>query len=74
MEALLDEAQRSYPDRPRGADDSWWLPAHLGGTAPTPEEAATHDAAHASGRAGVTQKAPKPGLLARVRAVVTRRR
>ena len=40
MEALLDEAQRSYPDQPAGPDDRWWLPAHLGGTAPTPEEAA----------------------------------
>src|SRR3712207_5992985 len=39
MEALLDEAQRSYPDQPAGDDERWWLPAHLGGTAPTPEEA-----------------------------------
>ena len=37
MEALLDEAQRSYPDQPAGPDDRWWQPAHLGGTAPTPE-------------------------------------
>src|SRR5919202_1408491 len=38
MEALLDEAQRTYPDSPSGPDDRWWLPAHLGGTAPRPEE------------------------------------
>ena len=44
MEALLDEAQRTYPDQPAGPDDRWWLPAHLGGTAPTPEEAAADDA------------------------------
>src|SRR5919206_940838 len=37
MEALLDEAQRTYPDAPAGDDDRWWLPVHLGGTAPTPE-------------------------------------
>ncbi len=36
MEALLDDAQRSYADVPAGPDDRWWLPAHLGGTAPTP--------------------------------------
>jgi len=39
MEALLHDAQRDYPDAPRGEDDRWWLPARLGGTAPTPEEA-----------------------------------
>jgi hypothetical protein len=43
MQALLDEAQRDYPDQPRGEDDRWWLPARLGGTAPTPEEAARLD-------------------------------
>ncbi|MGW5263563.1 lysophospholipid acyltransferase family protein [Microbispora sp. NPDC004025] len=42
MSDLLDEAQRTYPDQPRGV---WWQPAHLGGTAPTPEEAAALDAA-----------------------------
>src|SRR6195952_5137596 len=26
MEALLDEAQRSYPEQPGGPDDRWWLP------------------------------------------------
>src|SRR6059058_1988862 len=49
MESLLDEAQRSYPDQPAGDDDRWWLPAHLGGTAPTPEQAAAKDNAYASG-------------------------
>src|SRR5690242_5006546 len=44
MEALLDEAQRSYPETPDGPDDRWWLPAHLGGTAPRPEDVAAHDA------------------------------
>ncbi len=38
MQALLDRAQADYPDRPKGPEDSWWLPAHLGGTAPTPEQ------------------------------------
>ena len=40
---LLDRVQRDYPDTPSGPDDAWWQPAHLGGTAPTPEEAARLD-------------------------------
>jgi 1-acyl-sn-glycerol-3-phosphate acyltransferase len=36
MQALLDRAQQNYPQRPSGPDDSWWQPAHLGGTAPLP--------------------------------------
>ncbi|MGK5632055.1 lysophospholipid acyltransferase family protein [Streptomyces sp. URMC 123] len=40
VHALLEDAQRSYPVRPKGPDDTWWIPAHLGGTAPTPSEAA----------------------------------
>jgi 1-acyl-sn-glycerol-3-phosphate acyltransferase len=36
---LLSEAQARYPVEPRSDDDRWWLPAHLGGTAPTPEDA-----------------------------------
>ncbi|MEV4543847.1 lysophospholipid acyltransferase family protein [Micromonospora echinaurantiaca] len=43
LDALVDRAQREYPEAPAGPDDRWWLPAHLGGTAPTPEEAAALD-------------------------------
>lgn len=39
MQELLESAQRAYPATPKGPEDSWWLPAHLGGTAPTPAEA-----------------------------------
>jgi 1-acyl-sn-glycerol-3-phosphate acyltransferase len=39
MQDLLDRAQRDYPDSPSGPDDSWWQPAHLGGSAPEPAEA-----------------------------------
>ncbi len=35
MNELLDRAQSSYPEKPEGPEDSWWVPAHLGGTAPT---------------------------------------
>ncbi|HSK22255.1 MAG TPA: lysophospholipid acyltransferase family protein [Egicoccus sp.] len=36
---MVDQQQRSYPQSPRGPEDTWWQPAHLGGTAPTVEEA-----------------------------------
>jgi 1-acyl-sn-glycerol-3-phosphate acyltransferase len=40
LSALLDAAQRAYPDKPAGPDERWWLPAHLGGTAPLPDAVA----------------------------------
>jgi 1-acyl-sn-glycerol-3-phosphate acyltransferase len=40
LTALLDAAQQAYPDKPSGPEDRWWMPAHLGGTAPLPESAA----------------------------------
>ncbi|HEX2290355.1 MAG TPA: hypothetical protein VHH53_09220, partial [Pseudonocardiaceae bacterium] len=39
---LLDVTRARYPEAP--GNDPWWVPAHLGGTAPTPEEAAALDA------------------------------
>lgn len=38
---LLAEAQEKYPQQPSG--DPWWLPAHLGGTAPRPEDVKPRD-------------------------------
>ncbi|MFJ3903092.1 lysophospholipid acyltransferase family protein [Streptomyces sp. NPDC090025] len=38
VQGLLEAAQRAYPVRPKDASDTWWVPAHLGGTAPTQEE------------------------------------
>lgn len=70
METLLDEAHRSYPDQPAGPDDRWWLPAHLGGTAPTPEEAAVSDATYAAGHGA---KSAKKSPLARLTGLVRRR-
>ncbi|HEX2029426.1 MAG TPA: lysophospholipid acyltransferase family protein [Nitriliruptorales bacterium] len=40
IEGLLKQAQDAYPQRPDGPDDTWWLPRHLGGTAPAVQEAA----------------------------------
>jgi 1-acyl-sn-glycerol-3-phosphate acyltransferase len=71
IEELLAEAQRSYPQQPAGPDDRWWLPAALGGTAPTPEEAARADALHAAGRGPA---APKRTLATRARGLLRRRR
>ncbi|MER0241366.1 lysophospholipid acyltransferase family protein [Streptomyces sp. HSW2009] len=43
VQELLEAAQRAYPVRPKDADDTWWVPAHLGGTAPpAPVRAAGH--------------------------------
>jgi 1-acyl-sn-glycerol-3-phosphate acyltransferase len=39
LRSLLHEAQEAYPDQPSGADDTWWLPVRLGGSAPTLEQA-----------------------------------
>ena len=51
MGALLRQVQERYPDTPSGDDDRWWLPAAMGGTAPTPDEAAAMDAAEAEASA-----------------------
>jgi 1-acyl-sn-glycerol-3-phosphate acyltransferase len=39
MQVMLDEVQASYPQQPAGPEDTWWIPARLGGTAPTLAEA-----------------------------------
>ncbi|MEU1815850.1 lysophospholipid acyltransferase family protein [Streptomyces roseifaciens] len=43
VQDLLEAAQRAYPVRPKDANDTWWIPAHLGGTAPAPHAAAAAD-------------------------------
>jgi 1-acyl-sn-glycerol-3-phosphate acyltransferase len=68
MEQLVDEAQRTYPQQPAGPDDLWWQPAHLGGTAPTPEEATRLD--HSDVRGARKKASP----LARAKRLVRRRR
>ena len=40
---MLDAAIERYPQRPAGPDDTWWLPARFGGTAPTLAEATRMD-------------------------------
>ena len=43
MQQLLEQARSTYPGSPRTPDDTWWIPAAEGGTAPTLEEAAARD-------------------------------
>jgi 1-acyl-sn-glycerol-3-phosphate acyltransferase len=57
MATMLDRVQRSYPDQPSGPDDRWWVPASLGGTAPTPAEAAAAEEAERSERAERARRA-----------------
>jgi len=47
---LLAGLQERYPQQPSGDDDRWWLPADLGGTAPTLEEANLMDLEEAAER------------------------
>lgn len=39
LRELVDKVVAEYPDKPETGGD-WWLPAHVGGGAPTPAEAA----------------------------------
>lgn len=43
MAVMLDETIARYPQQPSGPDDMWWVPARLGGTAPTLAEATRMD-------------------------------
>jgi 1-acyl-sn-glycerol-3-phosphate acyltransferase len=51
MQQLLEQARASYPGSPRTPDDTWWLPASAGGTAPTLEEASARDAEERAAKA-----------------------
>jgi 1-acyl-sn-glycerol-3-phosphate acyltransferase len=61
METLLHQAQEAYPDQPAGPDDTWWQPARLGGTAPTPDEAAQLDRDERRARIAAAKKARDEG-------------
>ena len=58
MAEQLRAAQEAYPDKP-GPEGDWWLPARLGGSAPTPQEAAELDAAEAARRAARRSAPPE---------------
>lgn len=44
MGVLLEQVQNDYPERPGPGEDPWWIPARLGGSAPTREEALAEQA------------------------------
>ena len=48
LRALVDEVLETYPVDSDG--DLWWLPAHVGGSAPTPAEAAAAEQMSIAGR------------------------
>jgi 1-acyl-sn-glycerol-3-phosphate acyltransferase len=50
IKELLADAQARYPQQPASDEDRWWVPAHLGGSAPTFDEAETRLAAEYEGR------------------------
>ncbi len=60
MSALLEEAIGTYPGEPRSPEDTWWIPARLGGTAPTLEQAAARAAEVQAARIA-RRAAQKPG-------------
>jgi 1-acyl-sn-glycerol-3-phosphate acyltransferase len=49
MQVMLDDARKTYRDRPE--EGAWWMPAALGGTAPTLEAAEQADAEERAARA-----------------------
>ncbi|MCW2778729.1 MAG: phospholipid/glycerol acyltransferase [Frankiales bacterium] len=51
MQVLLEEARRTYPGAPRTPEDTWWIPASAGGTAPTLEEAEARSREEAAAKA-----------------------
>lgn len=55
---LVDEAAGSYPQAPASDDDRWWLPAHLGGSAPTVAQAEA-DAARAAAERRARRRAER---------------
>jgi 1-acyl-sn-glycerol-3-phosphate acyltransferase len=57
---LVDAAAAAYPDAPAGDSDRWWLPAHLGGTAPSVQEARALAAREAAERRRALRREPPP--------------
>jgi 1-acyl-sn-glycerol-3-phosphate acyltransferase len=51
MQDLLDHARSTYRGAPRTPEDTWWIPASAGGTAPTLEQASARDEESRAARA-----------------------
>ena len=65
MGLLLDETRRAHRGTPRTPDDTWWIPASMGGTAPTLDEAVVLSAQRVADRAA--RKAAKAAKAAKAR-------
>lgn len=50
LQSMLEQLQRMTPEQPSAEADAWWHPAHLGGFAPTPEQAKAMDDAERDAR------------------------
>lgn len=57
LQSMVDHLQATYPVDGSGR---WWQPRHLGGTAPTPQEAADADEARRVRREQATRRRPTP--------------
>jgi 1-acyl-sn-glycerol-3-phosphate acyltransferase len=56
IDVLLTRLQQSYPQQSANDADRWWLPASLGGTAPTLEQATAMDDEEAAARAAERER------------------
>lgn len=61
LQELVDRAQAQHPSLDEPGPHAWWLPAHLGGSAPTPEQAAEADAAESRARRTARQARDRQG-------------
>ncbi len=61
MEAAAARGAGDLSRQPGGPDDTWWQPARLGGTAPTPDEAAQLDRDERRARIAAAKKARDEG-------------
>jgi 1-acyl-sn-glycerol-3-phosphate acyltransferase len=43
LQSMLEQLQLATPEQPSPGDEPWWHPAHLGGSAPTPDQAKVLD-------------------------------
>jgi 1-acyl-sn-glycerol-3-phosphate acyltransferase len=60
VETMVRRGAATYPQRPRDAEDRWWLPAHLGGTALTVEESLARTRADVDRRRERRGATPQP--------------
>ena len=60
MQQLLDTARDTYAGAPWDAADTWWIPATMGGSAPTLEESESRDRAERAKRSAARRTGTAP--------------